>query len=419
MTKGKKNEEALNYAQLHDIPQVSIADAKEQILLSWKAKQWRGAFMLVGEAGMGKSQVVHQVAHEVGARVCDIRTAHYGLMGAGIPSTKEAKIGFFKTLLPENFPEGGEKAMVVFDELNQGLPHAISMFFSLIEDRRMFDYLLPKDCMVVGMMNPATDKYSVTQIETNAALRRRLKWLYCIPSFQAWYPHAQSDIFHFSDRDALEDSLPCHPDILSFMETFPALIYDFKAQKVNKQYMCPATIQTISLDTYLMQRNNVSIIGSFAETRFAASIGQTVAKQLVDYLADTTLTVKPEEVLRAYKGKTRNAVKKLAKKDRTKLLDLGQGVLTMLFAKKLPVDKLAKNFVTFLEDHPSEVLMQIHTSLNQMATDNNAQEYLTELMYEMADYPSWRKIHKRLDKNARSVDDDLMKDWKSDSKKKS
>jgi hypothetical protein len=418
MTKGKKNEEALNYAQLHDIPQVTIADAKEQILLSWKAKQWRGAFMLVGEAGMGKSQVVHQVAHEVGARVCDIRTAHYGLMGAGIPSTKEAKIGFFKTLLPESFPESGEKAMVVFDELNQGLPHAISMFFSLIEDRRMFDYLLPKECMVVGMMNPATDKYSVTQIETNAALRRRLKWLYCIPSFQAWYPHAQSDIFHFSDRDALGESLPCHPDILSFMETLPKLIYDFDAQRVNKQYMCPATIQTISLDTYLMERNHISTAGSFAETRFAASIGLTVAKQLVDYLTDTTLMVKPEEVLRAYKGKIRTAVKKLVKKDRTKLLDLGQGVLTMLFAKKTPVEKIAKNFVTFLGDIPSEVLMQIHTSLNQMAEENNAGEYLTELMYEMADYPGWREIHKQLDKNSRNVDDDLMKDWKSKPKKK-
>ena len=413
MTKGKKNEEELKYAQLHDIPQVTMAGAKEQILLSWNAKQWRGAFMLVGEAGMGKSQVVHQVAHEVGARVCDIRTAHYGLMGAGIPSTKEAKIGFFKTLLPENFPEGGEKAMVVFDELNQGLPHAISMFFSLIEDRRMFDYLLPKDCMVVGMMNPATDKYSVTQIETNAALRRRLKWLYCIPSFQSWYPHAKSDIFHFSDMDALGKSMPCHPSILSFIETFPKLIYDMAAQRVNKQYMCPATIQTISLDTYLMEKNNVSIIGPFAETRYAASVGMTVTKQLIDFLTDSTLTVKPEEVLRAYKGKTRTAVKKLVKKDRTKLLDLGQGVLTILFAKKTSVDKVAKNFVTFLGDLPAEVLMQIHTGLNQMAEDNNAGDYLTELMYEMADFPGWREIHKQLDKNTRNVDNDLMQDWKT------
>lgn len=413
MAKGKKNEEGLNYPQLHDIPQVSIADAKAQLLLSWKMKQHRGAFMLVGEAGMGKSQVVHQVAHEVNARVCDIRTAHYGLMGAGIPSTKEAKIGFFKTLLPENFPETDERAMLVFDELNQGLPHAISMFFSLIEDRRMFDYLLPEDCMVVGMMNPATDKYSVTQIETNAALRRRLKWLYCIPSYEAWYPHAKSAMFHFSDQASLGEAMPCHPDVLGFLETFPKLLYDLDAQRVNKQYICPATVQTISLDAYLMERADIDLTGRFAETRFSASIGRTVAKQLVDHLDDSTLNIKPGAVLTAYKGETRKGVKKLIKKDRTKLLDLGYGILTILFTKKTAVKKIAHNFVTFLGDLPPEVVTQMHTTLNQMAAEANADEYLEDLMYEMAEYPTWREVHAKIDTNTRNVDDDLEADYKS------
>jgi hypothetical protein len=414
MAKKKAGDEsALGYAQLYDIPQVTIAEAQEQLMISWEQRQHRGAFMLVGEAGMGKSQVVHQVARRVEARVCDIRTAHYGLMGAGIPSTKEAKIGFFKTLLPENFPDTTERAMVVFDELNQGLPHAISMFFSLIEDRRMFDYLLPKECMVVGMMNPATDKYQVTSIETNAALRRRLKWLYCIPSFEAWLPHARSDEFHWTDQEALGEPRPCHPDVLAFMETFPKLIYDFDAQRVNKQYMCPATIQTISMDAYALEAAGRSTTDRFAETRYASSVGIGVTKKLVDFMKDRSMTIKPLDVLLRYKKKARPGVRKLVKKNREKLIELNGNVLEVLFADRPAVEKVAKNLVPFLADQPDEILTAVHTDLNTLAEQKGADEYLEELMYEIAEYREWGSIHERLTTNARNVTDDLRKDYKS------
>lgn len=94
MARKKQGEEQkkLTYAEKYDIPRSTIAEVKEQILLSWKQKQHRGAICVVGEAGIGKSQIVAQIAEDEGASVYDIRTAHYGLVGTGIPSTDRKSV---------------------------------------------------------------------------------------------------------------------------------------------------------------------------------------------------------------------------------------------------------------------------------------------------------------------------------------
>lgn len=401
---GKKE----HYASIHDIPRASISDIRDQIKLSWKYKQHRGAIVVVGEAGIGKSQVVAQVAKDENAKIYDVRTAHYGLVGTGIPSTKDAQEGFFNLVVPSVFPKPGEKAIMLFEEINQGLQHAISMFFSLVEDRRMFNYVLPDDALVVALMNPASAQYAVTQIENNAALRRRLKWMFAIENYRDWRQHAKSERFHESDIVCLGKAMPCHPDILSYIQQYPKNLYDKEAQAQGRQYICPATVQTVSLDAYVMEKEGIPLDSSFAYTRFAASIGEHTATHLVDYIKDSTTAVKIEDILSNYNKKAKKAIQRLfAKSEHEKINELNMNLLTHMFGEQPSVETAAKNFVDYLEDLTNDMRVSVLTQLKKVADENNAAPYLFELMREVQKYDKWIAIHTSIDEAQTKVDQGL------------
>jgi hypothetical protein len=402
MARRGQEEEAkkLHYADKYDIPRATIAEIRDQILLSWQTQQHRGAICVVGEAGIGKSQVVAQVAHDIGASIYDIRTAHYGLVGTGIPSTKDSPEGYFDLLVPSVFPKKGEKSIMLFEEINQGLQHSIAMFFSLVEDRRMFNYFLPDEAIVVALMNPATAQYMVTQIENNAALRRRLKWFYALESFKDWVDHAASDRFHESDRKCFEDgkTRPCHAGVLDFIKQYPKSLYDKKAQQEGKQYICPATVQTVSLDALMLEKMGKPLDDEFALCRFGSSIGMHMATQLVEHLKDNRTAVRAEDVILHYKKLARKPVRLLlSKSEQEKITELNINVLTYMFSLRPDVNTTAKNFVMYLEDLPNEMRVSILSQLKKFADENKATDYLFDLMRQVQTHKSWIKIHTSLD----------------------
>ena len=403
MARGRQEEDAnkkLHYADKYDIPRATIAEIRDQILLSWQTQQHRGAICVVGEAGIGKSQIVAQIAREQGASVYDIRTAHYGLVGTGIPSTKDSPKGYFDLLVPSVFPKEGEKSIMLFEEINQGLQHSIAMFFSLVEDRRMFNYFLPEEAIVVALMNPATAQYMVTQIENNAALRRRLKWFYALESYKDWVEHAKTDIFHESDRFCFEDQKgrPCHPGVLDFIVQYPKNLYDKKAQGEGKQYICPATVQTVSLDAYMLQKMGRPIDNEFALCRYASSIGIHMATQMVEHLKNTQTAVRAEDVVLHYKKRARKPVRLLLSgSEQEKVTELNFNVLTYIFSLRPDVKVTAGNFVMYLEDLPNEMRVSILSQLKKFADESKASDYLFDMMREVQTHKSWIKIHTSLD----------------------
>lgn len=302
---------------------------------------------------------------------------------------------------------------MLFEEINQGLPHAISMFFSLVEDRRMFNYVLPDECIVVALMNPATAMYAVTQIENNAALRRRLKWVYAIESFKGWVQHAETAEFHRSDEQCLGKALPCHPGILDFIRNHGSLLYDKRAQQAGKQYICPATIQTISLDAYLLDREKLSLTAPFARTRFASSIGETVTTQLLEFLKDHSIKIRPADLFANYK-KVRKAVQQhVTSKEHDKIGDLSLDALTYMFGVQPPVKKTAKNLLGYLKDLPNELRTPLMSGLKKSADEAGAADYLYNLMKELqqpANEKDWLAVHSKIETGLEAITDELKEE---------
>lgn len=399
-----------DYAELHDIPRVTIEEAKQQILLSLRSKQRRGTIVLVGESGIGKTQIFDQISSQENTRVYPIYTAHFGLMGAGIPVTRDVDEGFFKIAVPDGFPKKDERAIVLFDEVNKGLRHSIDMFFTMMEAGRLFNYELPDNSIVCATMNPDTANYVVTTIDSDTAFRRRVKFLYVIPDFKGFQKHADTLAFHDSDRACFSDGKqrPCHPSILSYFRAKPNDIYDGASKDKHQQFTCPATIQTISLDAYIMEASKIGLTSDTAHTRFAASIGMNMATALINHIKDTATTIGAEDVLLRYPT-VKNAVTRLAKKGMNDTLsELNLNVLRSLFATTPDPAIVSKNLLPYLLVQPKELAMAVLQQLNKFAIESKAQNYLTALMHEMHDKDEWVTLLEGVD-DAHMEMDNLLK----------
>lgn len=404
MASGDKTKTKLDYPELHDIPRITIGEARQQILLSLKGHQKRGTIVLVGESGIGKTQIFDQISTDEKVRIYPIYTAHFGLMGAGIPMTRDVDSGFFKIAVPSGFPRDGEKAIVLFDEVNKGLRHSIDMFFTMMEAGVLFDYRLPDTALVCATMNPATANYAVTQIDTDVAFRRRVKFFYVIPDFKGFLTHAASNRFHESDKESLGKACSCHPEILSYFRAKPGNVYDYAAKDAHKQFACPASIQTISLDAYLMELAKIPLTGSVALKRFAASIGMTMATELVGHIKDNSTTINAEDVILDF-DRVRGAVKKMVKQEmREKLIELNMNVLKIMFATTPNVEKTAQNFLEYIKLQPKELVTAMLQQMRKTAKESSAEDYLRTLMDTLQFNDIWVNIVVGIDSSHKEMD---------------
>ena len=396
------------YSEQLDIPRVTINELKEQIELSLTFNQRRGCIVAVGEAGLGKTQGIGQVCRKMGYRPVFIHTAHYGMMGAGVPQRAEGD--FFRIAVPDNLPKPGEKAVIIFDELNRGNKHSIQMFFTMLEDGRLFNYEIPEDCLVVGAMNPSTQNYTVTDVENEAAMRRRIKFMYVIEDFKGWKEHAASPAFHHGAIGPAKDK-PCHPLILKFFSDQSKLLYDEKAKSAGKQYACPATVETVSEDAYNIEaQGRHSIYSAFAYARYSASIGTTMTTQLIEFLKDNNVMVGAGDVLARFK-KVKSKINQLVSKQMHEpLSDLCGNVLNLMFADQPAIKTTAKNFLQFCSIVPPEMAANMLFQMKEVAGKSKAETYLHDLMLELQEQRGWIDLQVRIDESHRQVDDGLRAD---------
>lgn len=404
MSSNNQSAPVQTYWDKHDMPRLPLSQALQHIDRTIRYKCTRGVFMLVGDAGVGKTQGIHALARKHGYRVVDIRTAQFGLMSAGVPQRAEGD--HFKIAVPDSMPKQGEKAIILFDEINQGGPQAMSMFFPLIEDRCLYNYQLPEDTLVIALMNPATADYSVSRIESNAALNRRLKKMYVYSTSAEWREHAKSNAFHYTDGM----DKPCHPIIQRFISATPSALYDDKARSLGKQFASPATWQTVSRDFYVLESDGVKLDSDQARNLIAATIGNTMADTLIGYVAKNETLVSAYEVLTKYKmgSKIQKAILDEMDNGGGEVLRLQAEVPRDLMEEKLPPHEVAENFALFVYDlgrksparaqdlysHLKLYALQgtPENPIDQATADKN-REYMRELNMHLRNNPHYRATH--------------------------
>ncbi|MFD5073341.1 ATP-binding protein [Streptomyces sp. NPDC058371] len=155
---------------------------------------------LWGAPGIGKSSLVREFAQALGLECVSLlgtQLAPEDLIG--VPQIRDGRSVF----CPPEAIARDEPYCLFLDELNAATPDVQKAFYSLILDRRIGNYELPKGSIVIGAGNRATDNALARPIAS--ALVNRLAHVHLAASSKDWLRWAAGNDIHPWILDHLTD----------------------------------------------------------------------------------------------------------------------------------------------------------------------------------------------------------------------
>ena len=145
---------------------MTIQEAKK--ILSHIMKQ-REVPVLVGHAGVGKTEIIKQIGKETkrDVRILVLSQMEPGDL-LGLPERDKDRTIWLK---PDWFPEK-DNTILFLDEINRASDITRAAVMQLLLDRRLNDHVLPEGVWLVAAMNPEADNYEVNQVIDQAFIDR-------------------------------------------------------------------------------------------------------------------------------------------------------------------------------------------------------------------------------------------------------
>lgn len=179
-----------------------------------------------GSPGIGKSQIVHQVAAARGLAVRDVRAVLLDPVDLrGLPHVNGD--GRSHWAIPEFLPRDGA-GILFLDELNRAPVLVQNACFQLVLDRALGEYTLPPDWKVISACNRESDGGGITRM--SSALCNRFIHLDCEPDLEDWCKWA---VTH-----AIE------PAVIAFLRFRPTLLHAFS--RTEKAFPTPRSWEFVS-----------------------------------------------------------------------------------------------------------------------------------------------------------------------------
>lgn len=228
--------------------------------------------MLHGSPGVGKSDVVRQVAKQRGIEMIDLRLSQLDPVDLrGVPSVANGVTAWNR---PDFLPTDGE-GILFLDEINSAAQATAAAAYQLVLDRALGDYILPDGWSIVAAGNRASDKAIVNQMST--ALKNR-------------FTHIQYEV---NNDDWCEWALKNDIDVavLGFIRFRPMLLNEFeqrsdtKAERERVQHLKNATAFATPRSWHFLSK--VVAKGPPAEIEYelySGIVGEGAAAEFTGYL---------------------------------------------------------------------------------------------------------------------------------------
>lgn len=174
--------------------------------------------MLHGSPGVGKSDVVRQIAKQRGIELIDLRLSQLDPVDLrGVPSVDTKKhITSWNT--PSFLPTDG-KGILFLDEINSAAQATQAAAYQLVLDRKLGDYVMPPGWAIIAAGNRSTDRAIVNQMST--ALKNR-------------FTHLNYEVNNDDWCDwALRNNIAV--EVLGFIRFRPMLLNEFEQRNESKE----------------------------------------------------------------------------------------------------------------------------------------------------------------------------------------
>ena len=212
--------------------QLSPNKCKASILHALKIKR---PIFVWGGPGIGKSEVIHQIAKNIDAKVIDIRLSLWEPTDIkGIPyfNSKENNMVWAQpSELPTKAEAKKHKNIVLFlDEMNSAAPSVQAAAYQLILNRKVGQYELPDNVLICAAGNREADKGVVYRM--TAPLANRFIHLEMKPEFDDWFEWA------------VEHNI--HKDVVGYLTFSKKDLYDFDPKSPSRSFATPRSWSFVS-----------------------------------------------------------------------------------------------------------------------------------------------------------------------------
>lgn len=373
--------------------------------LAW-AMEKKLTLCLVGETGIGKTPIVHQW--------CKAQDGYMEVLNFGHMSQEEISMSMFSDegdtydFLPARWmlrlnKEAEERgcAVLFMDEWNRGDKAMVNALFTLTDERRIHNFELHKNVLVVAAMNPSDGSYLVNEAEKDHAIRKRLNFVYCIEDLAAFVKFAKDDGWE--------------PTVPAFVMALNSFLYDKGARDAGKAFACPSNWEKVSNIMKAARAKNLDLENNPAVSRMIeGQIGSVAADKYMAYVADQNTLIQPHEILKDY-GPTAPVRKRVAgllnctidsktqklaeRADRAKskasvISELNKGLAVVLFSEMPDPNKIAARLALYMNDIPNELLGAFaaqYLSEQTKLRGTDGDKYMNKLSSALAKHPAYKE----------------------------
>ena len=211
---------------------ISPNNAKKSILRAFNKQR---PIFIWGAPGIGKSDIIHQIGEQLDALVIDVRLSLWEPTDIkGIPYYA-ANDNTMKWAPPQELPTQAmakkhKKIILFLDEMNSAAPAVQAAAYQLILNRKVGQYVLPDNVLIVAAGNRDADKGVTYRMP--APLANRFVHLELKVDFDDWFAWATEN--------------KIHTDVVGYLTFAKKDLYDFDPKSPSRSFATPRSWSFVS-----------------------------------------------------------------------------------------------------------------------------------------------------------------------------
>ena len=327
----------VNIKQFKDIVKFTIENNLKQPILG------------IGAPGIGKSEVVKEIADELGYHLEDLRLAQMSEVEIGgliYPDETKTHTHWLK---PDFFPEeNGPKTILLLDEITSAVKRVQVAAYQLVLDRRIGKHVLPDSTVIIALGNGEED--GGVYVELAAPLADR---------FELYSVQCDSDIWISEYASKYVDKrtgLGVNPLVTAFISEHPDKLHTQSENADELVFATPRSWKRVS-DTLNASNDKITDV---TRLKILGTVGDVVGSEFAAYCERYSASVIVNQILAGEDVQ--------APTDRADILYIATSIASRINAKMVTsgVDAAVPWFINankFAEKLPAEYARSLSTSL--------------------------------------------------------